>query len=77
MWRSVHFAKLPRLAKKLRVMMAWTLDPMFGRDIEQLITVRDVEELSERWIRIRTGQKAVIPIGSRETETSSLSRNVA
>ena len=45
MWRSVYLAKLPRLAKKLRVMMAWTLDLLFGRDIEQMITLRDVEEL--------------------------------
>ena len=49
MWRSVYLAKLPRLVKKLRVMIAWTLDLLFGRDIEQMITLRDVEELSERW----------------------------
>ena len=52
--------------KKLRVMMAWTLDLLFGRDIEQMITLRDVEELSERWARIRAGRKAVTPIGSSE-----------
>ena len=45
MWRSVYLMKLPRLVKKLRVMMAWTLDLLFGRDIEQMITLRDVEEL--------------------------------
>jgi NADH dehydrogenase len=53
MWRSVYLAKLPRLVKKLRVMTAWTLDLVFGRDIEQMITLRDVEDLSERWERIR------------------------
>jgi NADH:quinone reductase (non-electrogenic) len=52
MWRSVYLMKLPRLVKKLRVMMAWTLDLLFGRDIEQLITLRDVEQLTERWTRI-------------------------
>jgi NADH:quinone reductase (non-electrogenic) len=66
MWRSVYLAKLPRLVKKLRVMMAWTLDLLFGRDIEQMITLRDVEELSERWARIRAGRKAVPPIASSE-----------
>ena len=35
--------KLPRLAKKLRVMMDWTLDLLFGREIEQMITLRDVQ----------------------------------
>lgn len=58
MWRSVYLAKLPRLVKKLRVMIAWTLDLLFGRDIEQMITLRDVEELSERWARIRDRRAA-------------------
>ena len=58
MWRSIYLAKLPRLVKKVRVMIAWTLDLIFGRDIEQLITLRDVEELSERWARIRARRAA-------------------
>ena len=53
LWRSVYLAKLPGLAKKLRVMTAWTLDVFFGREIEQLITVRDVDKLSDRLSRIR------------------------
>ena len=57
MWRSVYLAKLPRLVKKLRVMMAWTLDLLFGRDIEQMITLRDLEELSERWARIQASAR--------------------
>jgi hypothetical protein len=52
--------------KKLRVLMAWTLDLLFGRDIEQMITLRDVEELSDRWTRIRAERKPVTPPGSRE-----------
>ena len=58
MWRSVYLMKLPRLVKKLRVLIAWTLDLLFGRDIEQMITLRDVEELSERWARIRDRRAA-------------------
>ena len=69
MWRSVYIAKLPRLVKKLRVMIGWTLDLLFGRDIEQMITLRDVEELSERWLRIRAGQEPIGPPGSRENVT--------
>lgn len=57
MWRSIYLMKLPRLAKKLRVMMDWTLDLLFGRDIEQMITLRDVEALSERLARVRTQAK--------------------
>lgn len=58
MWRSIYLAKLPRMVKKLRVLTAWTLDLLFGRDIEQMITLRDVEELSERWARIRARRAA-------------------
>jgi NADH dehydrogenase len=34
-WRSVYLMKLPRLAKKLRVVASWTLDIFFGQEIEQ------------------------------------------
>ena len=53
MWRSVYLMKLPRLAKKLRVMVDWTLDLFFGREIEQLITLRDIEGLTDRLTLIR------------------------
>src|ERR1700757_4636798 len=48
LWRTIYLAKLPGLLKKLRVTMSWTLDLFFGRDIEQIITLRDVEALSDR-----------------------------
>jgi len=53
MWRTIYLAKLPGLGKKLRVMMDWTLDLLFGREIEQMITLRDVKALSDRLARIR------------------------
>jgi NADH dehydrogenase len=53
MWRSIYLMKLPRLTKKLRVMMDWTLDLLFGREIEQTITLRDVQALSDQIARIR------------------------
>jgi NADH:ubiquinone reductase (H+-translocating) len=64
MWRSVYLMKLPRLAKKLRVMMAWTLDLLFGRDIEQMITLRDLEKITERWTRFRSERH---PVTARES----------
>src|SRR5207253_9238480 len=57
MWRTIYLAKLPRLAKKLRVMMDWTLDLFFGREIEQMITLRDIQALSDRLARIRAQTK--------------------
>jgi NADH dehydrogenase len=53
LWRTVYLMKLPRLAKKLQVMVGWTLDLFFGREIEQMITLRDVEGVAERLDRIR------------------------
>ena len=53
-WRSIYLMKLPRLAKKLRVMASWTLDIFFGQEIEQMITIRDIETLSGQLERIRT-----------------------
>jgi NADH:ubiquinone reductase (H+-translocating) len=53
LWRTVYLAKLPRLAKKLRVMVGWTLDLFFGKEIEQMITLRDVELLSNRLALLR------------------------
>src|SRR5215471_7765935 len=52
-WRSVYLMKLPRLAKKLRVMASWTLDIFFGQEIEQMITVRDIDTLTGQLSRIR------------------------
>jgi hypothetical protein len=34
-------------------MVGWTPDLFFGREIEQMITVRDVEMLSDRLARLR------------------------
>jgi NADH dehydrogenase len=48
MWRTIYLAKLPGLAKKLRVMVGWTLDLLFGREIEQMMTLRDAEMIADR-----------------------------
>ena len=53
LWRMVYLLKLPRLAKKLRVVSGWTLDLLFSKEIEQIITLRDVEELTSRMTQIR------------------------
>ena len=69
-WRSVYLMKLPRLAKKLRVMVSWTLDLFFGQEIEQMITVRDIEELSGQLARIRAREKQ-----TRSTSAASVLAN--
>jgi hypothetical protein len=40
MWRTIYLSKLPRLEKKLRVALDWTLDLLFSKDLCQFIDVR-------------------------------------
>jgi NADH:ubiquinone reductase (H+-translocating) len=68
-WRAVYLMKLPRLAKKLRVMVGWTLDLFFSREIEQMITLRDVEALSDLAARIRAQTKRGSEDQTRESAT--------
>jgi NADH dehydrogenase len=41
LWRTVYLSKLPRLEKKLRVALEWTLDLFFPKDLVQFLTDRD------------------------------------
>lgn len=40
LWRTIYLAKLPGTEKKLRVMLDWTLDLVFARDLAKLPTAR-------------------------------------
>ena len=40
LWRTIYLSKLPRLEKKLRVAIDWTLDLLFAKDFVQFLTVR-------------------------------------
>ena len=40
LWRSIYLSKLPRLEKKLRVALDWTLDLLFSKDLVQFQTLR-------------------------------------
>ena len=40
LWRTVYLSKLPRLEKKLRVVLDWTLDLVFTKDLVQFVTFR-------------------------------------
>jgi len=47
LWRTVYLAKLPRLEKKIRVMLDWTLDLFFSKDLVQFQAVRAAERAGE------------------------------
>src|SRR5687767_12281224 len=38
LWRTVYLSKLPRLEKKVRVALGWSLDLFFSKDLVQLKT---------------------------------------
>ncbi len=40
MWRTIYLAKLPRAEKKLRVLIDWTLDLLFSKELVQYATVK-------------------------------------
>jgi NADH:quinone reductase (non-electrogenic) len=40
LWRTIYLSKLPRLEKKVRVALDWTLDLLFTKDFVQFQTVR-------------------------------------
>jgi NADH:ubiquinone reductase (H+-translocating) len=54
LWRAIYWIKLPRLAKKMRVLVGWTLNIFFGAEIEQLISFRDLEAMAQVTRRIHT-----------------------
>jgi NADH dehydrogenase len=78
MWRSVYLAKLPSLAKKLRVAMDWTLDLFFGREIEQTITAQAIEATAEKIGRVRARKNETArtsetkPVLTNQTKTYAL-----
>lgn len=45
LWRSVYLSKLPGLAKKVRVAIQWMLDVLLPRQVEQLLTLRALEQV--------------------------------
>jgi len=44
-------AQLPRLAKKTRVAISWVLEMIFSKDLEQMLTLRDVESIARTYLR--------------------------
>ncbi|HEY2388895.1 MAG TPA: NAD(P)/FAD-dependent oxidoreductase [Candidatus Binatia bacterium] len=38
LWRTIYLAKLPRLEKKVRVALDWTLDLVFSKDLVKFVT---------------------------------------
>lgn len=51
MWRGVYLSKLPRLEKKIRVALSWTLDLIFSRELVQIFTRSDIQRVTALGVR--------------------------
>ena len=49
LWRTIYLSKIPRLDKKVRILLDWTIDLFFDRDIARLKVMREkpIEEFKE------------------------------
>jgi len=59
MWRTIYLSKLPRLEKKVRVALDWTLDLLFSKDLVKFETVRgEAAQTPEARVHATTGLEA-------------------
>ena len=58
MWRTIYLSKLPGFEKKVRVLINWTLDLFFTRDLVQIFTIKDVQRVTAFGIRNKLGPTA-------------------
>ena len=47
LWRTYYLMRIPQLEKRVRVMMDWTLDLFFTRDLVQLAVSRERHETAK------------------------------
>jgi NADH:ubiquinone reductase (H+-translocating) len=50
LWRTIYLSKLPRLEKKVRVALDWTLDLLFSKDLVQYVTFRPAQPVTNSQI---------------------------
>lgn len=57
MWRTYYLLRIPQLEKRIRVMMDWTLDLFFTRDLVQLAVSRDHRLVAESQSLARASER--------------------
>jgi NADH:ubiquinone reductase (H+-translocating) len=83
MWRTIYLGKLPRLEKKVRVALDWTLDLLFSKDFVQYSTGRgpsvsmvmhDEDEVGGGRSEVRSGGAAAsVSLTPRAADRASVS----
>jgi NADH dehydrogenase len=65
MWRTIYLSKLPRLEKKLRVALDWTLDLLFSKDLCQFMDVRTEHVMGAE--NIKVGEEKAVTLSVADT----------
>lgn len=55
LWRGVYLSKLPRIEKKIRVVLEWLLDVIFEKDLVQFQTIRGHVQTSNPVAQVANG----------------------
>ncbi len=63
MWRTIYLSKLPRVEKKFRVALDWTLDLFFSKDLVQFETLRapTVSHMHDDMPQSNNGKMTAVP----------------
>jgi NADH:quinone reductase (non-electrogenic) len=65
LWRTIYLSKLPRLEKKIRVALDWTLDLFFPKEEVQFLTLRapsmSTEEHADYFLNVGQGRDNCLP----------------
>lgn len=73
LWRTIYLSKLPRLEKKLRVAIAWTLDVLFPKDLVQFQTIRAATiSHGDAMIESSVGGRVGIPVAAEFMESAGV-----
>ena len=72
MWRTIYLSKLPRLEKKIRVALDWTLDLLFSKDLCQFIDVRQEHKMdNDNLAHLHERVLRTIPIAKQEVTVAT------
>jgi hypothetical protein len=72
----VYLAKLPGFAKKVRVAIQWTLDLLFSRQIEQFLTLKDLEQIEQLAAQLRASRAEASTHVTMTTDESTYAESI-
>lgn len=75
LWRGAYLLMLPRLDRRVRVLLQWILDICFARDTVQLLNVQSVQ--SGRVEELVEGARSAVSAETRVPEDKALARSSA